>query len=67
MLMFVNTDPELVTGVSIRGLFHELPVSTPIDFLVICLGFASVGVLYPPLGDCKLPFNALLDWSLTTL
>jgi hypothetical protein len=59
--MFVNADPELVAGVSIRGLFLELPTSPLVDFLVICLGFAGVGVLYPPPGVCKLPFYALLE------
>jgi hypothetical protein len=65
--MFVNVNPELVAGVFFYGLFLELLASPPIDFLVICLGFAGVGVLYPLPGDCKLPFDALLDWSPTML
>jgi hypothetical protein len=65
--MFVNADPELVAGVSVRALFLELLASPPIDFLVIYLGFAGVSVLNPSLGVCKLPFDALLEWSTTTL
>jgi membrane-bound ClpP family serine protease len=53
--MFVNADPELVAGVSIRGLFLELLASPPVDFLMITLGFVGIGVLYPPPGVCKLP------------
>jgi hypothetical protein len=65
--MFVSANPELVAGVSVRGLFLEIPASPPVDFLVIYLGFARVGVLYPPPGVCKLPFDALLEWSPTAL
>jgi hypothetical protein len=59
--MFVSADPELVAGVYVCGLFLELPTSLPVDFLVICLAFARVGVLYPPPGVCKLPLDALLE------
>jgi hypothetical protein len=65
--MFVNADPELVAGVSIRGLFLELLASPPVDFLMITLGFVGIGVLYPPPGVCKLPLDAVLEWSTTML
>jgi hypothetical protein len=59
VLILVNSDPELVVGVSVRGLFLELPMSPPIDFLVITLGLASIGILYLPPSVCKLFFDAL--------
>jgi hypothetical protein len=67
VLMFVSANPELVAGISVRSLFLELPVSPLVDFLVICLSFACVDVLYPLPGTCKLPLDAMLEWSPTTL
>jgi hypothetical protein len=61
--MFVNVEPKLVAGVSLRGFFLELPVSPQVDFLVIYLGFVSVGVRYPLPGVGILPFDALFEWS----
>jgi hypothetical protein len=67
VLMFVNAEPELVPGVSLRGFFLKLPASPPVDFRMIVLGFAGVGVRYPPLGIGILPFDALFEWSLLML
>jgi hypothetical protein len=61
--MFVNAEPELVTGISLLGLFFELPASLPADFRMIVLGFAGMGVRYPLPGVGILPFNALFEWS----
>jgi hypothetical protein len=44
VLMFVNAKPELVPGVSLHGLFLKLPASPLVDFQMIVLGFAGVGV-----------------------
>jgi hypothetical protein len=63
VLMFVSAEPELVPGVSLRGLFLKLPTSPPVDFRMIVLGFAGVGVRYPPPGVGILPFDALFEWS----
>jgi hypothetical protein len=65
--MFVNAELELVVGVFLRGLFLELPTSPPINFRMIVLGFASVGVRYPPPDVGILPFDALFEWSLLKL
>jgi hypothetical protein len=59
--MFVNAEPELVAGVFLRGLFLELLASPPIDFRVIGLGFADMGVRYPPPSVGILPFDALFE------
>jgi hypothetical protein len=46
---------------SLMVIYYWLRTSTAcVDFLVICLGFAGVGVRYPPPG--MLPFDALLEW-----
>jgi hypothetical protein len=49
--MFVNAEPEPVPGVSLRGLFFKLPASPPIDFRMVVLGFAGVGVDTLPLAS----------------
>jgi hypothetical protein len=66
-LIFVNAELELVVGVSFFGLFLELLVFLPVDFLAFCPGFAGIGIWYPLLAVYKHPFEALLEWSTTRL
>ena len=65
--MFANTELELVSSVSLRGLFLKLSASPLVDFRMIVLGFIGVGVRYPPPSVGIFPFDALFEYSLLKL